>query len=76
MDELSGGGTLNFASRMYHKEKVRCAMDNFESFLYTICYLNLLELQWFSTTEYCYPNDSIVINECRDLKEDTDHTFV
>lgn len=41
-------GTPKYAARAYHKAEIRTALDDWESFLYTMCDVYDIQLYWFS----------------------------
>lgn len=47
MTEDNDGATFSMAPLRYHQEKRRVPMDDWESFLFTICDMASVPLQWF-----------------------------
>lgn len=48
MYEDNYGGTPKYAARAYHRGQIRTALDDWESFFFTICDLYDIQLSWFS----------------------------
>lgn len=47
MNLFNDGKTLKFLSRRGHKNQLRKPIDDWESFLYSMCFISFLELGWF-----------------------------
>lgn len=47
MHEISHAGTFEYLSRRGERGELRNALDDWESFLYSICELNKVDLAWF-----------------------------
>lgn len=47
MHEINYAGTLEFLSRRGERGELRNALDDWESFLYSMCELNKIDLAWF-----------------------------
>lgn len=58
------------------KNQVRNALDDFEGFLYTMCALNDVELQWFKVEPFLGLRKKAALKKCEDLKDATDLTIV
>lgn len=48
MTEDNNGVTFSLAPLRYHQEKNRVAMDDWESFLFTMCNMAVVPLDWFN----------------------------
>lgn len=51
MDQVGTGGTLRYKSRGAHLRRTRCAKDDWESFLYSVCKMVHLDLGWFKVSD-------------------------
>lgn len=51
LNESSHLGTMMFKSRRGHGTGNRCAKDDWESFLYSICHFVGIKLDWFTTKD-------------------------
>lgn len=49
---FSNDGTLKFLPRRVHTKQLRRPIEDWESFLYTICYIQFVELGWFFGSEF------------------------
>lgn len=49
MKEDNRRRTIEFASLRHHQRSRRVSMDDWESYLYTLCYLLSIPLDWFRT---------------------------
>lgn len=47
MTEDNKGSTFGIAPLRYHQGKKRCAMDDWESFLFAMCQMAWVPLEWF-----------------------------
>lgn len=50
--EKAGGNTLEYASRRCHSDFEMYPLDDFESFLYSMAFVNGIELEWFKDAIY------------------------
>lgn len=47
LKESSNSGSIDYTARTLHSRKTRSATDDWESFLYSMCRLNEVPLEWF-----------------------------
>lgn len=76
LNEKNSGGTLIYSSRRSTKDEVRNALDDFEGFLYTMCALNNVELEWFKVEPFFGLKKRAAIKKFEKLKDATNLTIV
>lgn len=69
--------TAKYSSRSADENKLRSAIDDWESFLYSLCFLNNIDLMWFSKTNRIFRDPSELSEWYLIMsKEQTDMTTV
>lgn len=77
LNETTAAGTIKFlARRFFNKDRLRYPVDDWESFLYTMCELNNVPLKWFDETQFKGSDSKTANKMVMLMKNDTQHTIV
>lgn len=76
MNEFGNGTTLEYASRQYHNNQIRNAISDWESFLYTICTINYVKLDWLFGNELSQYPLRVASEKCANWKKNIKKTIV
>lgn len=76
MNDYSNGTTLEYASRKWHTNKIRNAVDDWESFFYTCCYIHYVKLDWLFKTDLSQYSLSLASQKCFKWKNNIEKTIV
>lgn len=74
-EEYKGATIVLYTSRRSMKKQVRNALDDWESFLYTMCALNDVQLKWFEEDAFLGRRKA-TIKQVEDMKDATHLTIV
>lgn len=76
INEHGNGGTFCFMSRNGIENKTRTAKDDWESFLYSMCFLNDVNLSWFNEKHFLYLDSDEQCQMSKEMKAKTNVTIV